>query len=170
MSLAYSLVSLAFLIPFSNRGSFPKTAVITNADLLGHGTFPVYWMLNFVGMTALGLASENVTMIIGQPWTALWLIFWVITNVSTSFYAIPLAPGFFKWGYAWPLHQVVNASRTLLFGTKNTLGLNFGVLFAWCAVNTALFPLCCVFMRWGMEGEKAKKAGRKKPGVAMLLR
>ena len=170
MSLAYSLVSLAFLIPFSNRGSFPKTAVITNADLLGHGTFPVYWMLNFVGMTALGLASENVTMIIGQPWTALWLIFWVITNVSTSFYAIPLAPGFFKWGYAWPLYQVVNASRTLLFGTKNTLGLNFGVLFAWCAVNTALFPLCCVFMRWGMEGEKAKKAGRKKPGVATLLR
>jgi hypothetical protein len=42
------------------------------------------------GMIALGLACENVAMIVGQPWTGLWLIFWVITNVSTSFYDIEL--------------------------------------------------------------------------------
>lgn len=170
MSLAYSLVSLAFQIPFSNTGHWAKTEVVMNADRYGKGTFPVYWMLNFVGMIALGLASENVTMVIGQPWTALWLIFWAITNVSTSFYAIPLSPGFFKWGYAWPLYHVVNASRTLLFGTHDTLGLNFGVLFVWCAINSALFPICCVFMRWGMEGDKAKKAGKPKPGIMTLLR
>jgi hypothetical protein len=41
-------------------------------------------------MIALGLACENVAMIVGQPWTGLWLIFWVITNVSTSFYDIEL--------------------------------------------------------------------------------
>ena len=35
----------------------------------------VYWMLNFVGMAALGLACENVAMVVGQPWTGLWLIF-----------------------------------------------------------------------------------------------
>lgn len=170
MSLAYSLVSLAFQIPFSHTGTWTRTEVVMNADLLGYGTFPVYWMLNFVGMIALGLACENVAMIIGQPWTALWLIFWVITNVSTSFYAIPLSPGFFRWGYAWPLHQVVNASRTLLFGTKNNLGLNFGILFAWCAVNTALFPFCCVFMRWGSAKEEAKKNGRPRDRIAALLR
>ena len=50
------------------------------------------------GMGALGLACENVAMIIGQPWTSMWLIFWVITNVSTSFYAIETAPAFFRWG------------------------------------------------------------------------
>jgi hypothetical protein len=32
-------------------------------------------MLNFVAMCALGLACENVAMVIGQPWTGLWLIF-----------------------------------------------------------------------------------------------
>lgn len=32
-------------------------------------------MLNFVGMAALGLACENVAMVVGQPWTGLWLIF-----------------------------------------------------------------------------------------------
>jgi len=30
------------------------------------------------GMIALGLACENVAMIVGQPWSALWLIFWYV--------------------------------------------------------------------------------------------
>ncbi len=119
-------------------------------------------MLNFVGMYALGLASENVSMVIGQPWTALWLIFWVISNVSTSFYAIQLAPRFFYWGWAWPLQQIVTASRTILFDTHSRLGLNFGILFAWCAVHTVLFPICCVIMRWKSNKEMAEKVPRSK--------
>jgi hypothetical protein len=117
-------------------------------------------MVNFLGMGALGLASENVTMIIGQPWTALWLIFWVITNVSTSFYAEELSPGFYRWGFAWPLHSVVEASRTLIFDLKNRLGLDFGILLAWVAVNTFFFPFCCWFMKY--KSEKAKKAEQAK--------
>jgi hypothetical protein len=58
--------------------------------------------------------------------------------LSTSFHAIELSPQFFRWGKAWPLQQIVTASRTLLFGTRNKLGLNFGILFAWSAINTAL--------------------------------
>ena len=169
MSLAYSLVSLAFQIPFSNSPSPSDTIVANNANKFGKGTFPVYWMLNFVGMGALGLACENVAMVIGQPWTAFWLIFWVITNVSSAFYAIELAPRFFYWGWAWPLHQIVYCSRTLLFGTHSKIGLNFGILFAWLALNTALFPLCCLFMRWKSEGEKSKKQGKAKPGLKELL-
>ena len=170
MSLSYSFVSLAFQIPFSNSPSPTDTIVANNADAFGKGTFPVYWMLNFVGMCALGLACENVAMVVGQPWTALWLIFWVITNVSTSFYAIELSPRFFYWGWAWPLQQIVTASRTLLFGTTHSrLGLNFGILFAWCAVNSALFPVCCLYMRWKSEGGKAKEQGKPKPTWRELL-
>jgi len=79
--------------------------VANPATAYGKGSFPVYWMLNWVGMISLGLACENVAMVVGMPWTAFWLIFWVITNVSTSFYSIILAPGFYAWGYAWPLHN-----------------------------------------------------------------
>lgn len=93
-------------------------------------------------------------MIVGQPWVALWLIFWVITNVATSFYSLDLAPGFYGWGYAWPLHQIVEASRQLIFDLHSRIGLNVGILFAWFAINTALFPLCCYFMRWKTEREK----------------
>ncbi|KAL8942474.1 MAG: hypothetical protein Q9211_001368 [Gyalolechia sp. 1 TL-2023] len=81
MSLAYSLISLAFQIPFANP-SAPTTEVANNPEPYGKATFVVYWMINYVGMIALGLACENVAMVIGQPWTAMWLIFWVITNMQ----------------------------------------------------------------------------------------
>jgi hypothetical protein len=56
------------------------------------------------------------------------------------------------------LKQIVTASRTLLFGTRSRLGLDFGVLFAWSAVNTALFSVCCIFTRWKGEGGRAGEA------------
>ena len=100
-------------------------------------------------------------MIIGQPWTAMWLIFWVITNVSTSFYAIELSPAFFYWGYAWPLHSIVEASRTVIFDLHSRLGLDFGILFAWCGVNTVVFPFACYFARWKQMREKKKEQQKK---------
>lgn len=79
LSLFYSFVSLAFQINFSAPpGS--ETEVVSPATGYGHASFMVFWMLNWVGMGALGLACENVAMIVGQPWAALWLIFWVISN------------------------------------------------------------------------------------------
>jgi hypothetical protein len=114
LSLAYSLISLAFGINFSggvtNIGDPTQvtSTMHTNGNAYGNCAFLVYWMLNLYvssltrvfervanisysfGMIALGLACENVAMIVGQPWTGLWLIFWVITNVSTSFYDIEL--------------------------------------------------------------------------------
>jgi hypothetical protein len=110
LSLAYSFVSLAFQINFGATNPITSETQATdiafgNPVSYGHGTFPVYWMLNFFGMVALGLACENVAMVVGAPWMGMWLIFWVITNVSTSFYDIEIAPGFYRWGYAWPLHS-----------------------------------------------------------------
>jgi hypothetical protein len=104
LSLFYSFISLAFQIPFSAPPA-PHTEVSNPATAYHYGYFPVYWMVNYVGMIALGLACENVAMVVGQPWTAFWLIFWVISNVSTAFYSITLAPRFYFWGYAWPLHN-----------------------------------------------------------------
>lgn len=163
MSAAYSLISLAFQIPFSNAPASHTAVAVNNdnPDAYRRGTWVVYWMINFVGMSALGLACENVAMLIGQPWTAMWLIFWVITNVSTSFYSLDLAPRFYYWGYAWPLHNIVEASRSCLFDLHSRIGLNFGVLFAWAAVNTAFFPVCCYIMRWKMRREKKKKGEKE---------
>jgi hypothetical protein len=169
LSLAYSFVSMAFQINFTHTNPITSETQVTdiaygNPISYGHGTFLVYWMLNFFGMIALGLACENMAMIVGMPWMGLFLIFWVISNVSTAFYDIEIAPTFYRWGYAWPLHSskfhhfatmcfansstVVEASRSILFGLHSRIGLDFGILIAWGAVNTALFPICCYFMRW----------------------
>ena len=55
---------------------------------------------------------------------------------------------------------VVEASRTILFDVRSQIGVNFGVLAAWCVVNTALFPLACYYLRWkSMKGiRKAREA------------
>jgi hypothetical protein len=189
LSLFYSFVSLAFQINFfAPPGS--ETEVSSPATGYGHASFVVYWMLNFVGMGALGLACENVAMIVGQPWAALWLIFWVITNgmftmffslispicltsirlnianglvslVSTSFYNLDLAPRFYHWGYAWPLHNIVEAARTILFDTHSRVRQNFGILLGWVFVNILFFPFCCSFMVW-MKKRTEKKEQEKK--------
>ena len=47
LSLAYSLVSLAYQVPFDQpTGSHYVSA--TDANAFGLGTFPVYWMINYV--------------------------------------------------------------------------------------------------------------------------
>ncbi|OCL03985.1 hypothetical protein AOQ84DRAFT_325031, partial [Glonium stellatum] len=153
LSLAYSFVSMAFQINFTHTNPITSETQVTdiaygNPVAYGHGTFLVYWMINFWGMIALGLACENIAMAVGAPWMGMWLIFWVITNVSTSFYDIDIEPRFYYWGYAWPLHQVVEGSRQILFGLHSRIGLNFGILIAWGAVNTALFPFMCWFQLW----------------------
>ena len=66
LSLAFSLIALAFRIPFSTGPASPTEPAI-NATAYGKGTFVVYWMINFLGMSALGLACENVAMAVGNP-------------------------------------------------------------------------------------------------------
>ncbi|KAJ5101377.1 hypothetical protein NUU61_003599 [Penicillium alfredii] len=147
LSLFYSFVSLAFQIPFSNPPA-PETLSANNPNAYGRGSFVVFWMLNWVGMAALGFPCENMAMILGFPWSSLFLIFWVITNVATGFYALDLAPGFFAWGYAWPLHRIVEALRTIFFDTHSRIGLDFAVLFIWIAVSLLFFPFATFIMRW----------------------
>ena len=66
LSLGYSFVALAFQVPFSN-GPASQVEPAINPTAYGKATFVVYWMINFLGMSALGLACENVAMALGNP-------------------------------------------------------------------------------------------------------
>jgi hypothetical protein len=165
MSFAYSVVPLMFEVPLNEQPAAHDQPV-DHANAYGRGSFPVLWAINFLGMCALGYACENVAMLVGQPWTALWLIFWVISNVATAFYPVVLASGVYQYGYAFPLHHVVDATRTVLFDVHSTMGLDLGVLVAWWAVNTALFPIAAWWLRHQvikpktMQGRNAAEAGK----------
>ncbi|KAK9234127.1 hypothetical protein V1525DRAFT_435915 [Lipomyces kononenkoae] len=143
LSLFYSLISLAFQVDFTRA--------------FGRAGFVIYWMINWLGMAAVGGACENVALIAVvtyPPLVGFWLIFMVISNVSVAFYAIPLQAGIYRYGYAFPITNICEAVKTILFNTKNTMGLNIGVLIAWIAVNTLLFPFCIWFSGYRMQQKK----------------
>ena len=183
LSLGYSFVALAFQVPFSNAPASPVEPAV-NPTAYGKATFVVYWMINFLGMSALGLACENVAMALGNPvstprrslaspkhtlemvtgrkcswlflcriipvnvqparlyciyeisltsseqqWTAMWLVFWVVSNVATGFYNLDLSPAFYRWGYAWPLHNSKQSISSFVMPPsigreKSIVGLN----------------------------------------------
>ncbi|GAO47235.1 hypothetical protein G7K_1445-t1 [Saitoella complicata NRRL Y-17804] len=145
LSLFYAVLSRAWEIHLETHG--------------GRGGFVVYWMLAWVGMTALGVAIENINNFFGPPWTPTFLIFWVISNVSTGFLPIELLSNFYRWGIAWPFFHIVKASNHLIFGTKDELGLNFGVLIAWAVLNYAILPVSIgvELRRFGMRVDANKK-------------
>lgn len=107
----------------------------------GASGYVIYWMLTWTAMMAFGLAVENVNNLLGPPFTPVFFVFWVISNVATGFFPVELLSDFYLWGLAWPLRHVLIGAKAILFGTKNLLGLNFGVLLAWVAVSLALQPL-----------------------------
>lgn len=168
MSLSYSFVSLAFQIPFSSQPYShvepPPPGASVNG--YGHASFIVYWAINYLGMCALGFACENVAMVVGQPFTAIWLIFWVISNVCTAFYPLELAAGVYRYGLFFPLYNVVKATRVVLFDlTPEHMGRHIGILVAWWGVNTMVFPLAALVFRWKTcqrvyEGARKTQKGR----------
>lgn len=163
MSLSYSLVSLAFQIPLSSQpfSHVEPPPPGTTVNGYGHASFVVYWAINYLGMCALGFACENVAMVVGQPFTAIWLIFWVISNVCTAFYPLELAAGVYAYGLFFPLYNVVKATRIVLFDlTSEHMGRHIGILVAWWVVNTMLFPLAARVFRW-KTCAKMEEASRK---------
>ncbi|KAF7967864.1 hypothetical protein HWV62_32882 [Athelia sp. TMB] len=136
VSLMYSLLSLAYLVPFGRT--------------FGRAGFVIYWMMSFCAMSALGLALEVMITLLTMRFVPFFLILWIIwakANVSVSYYPIEVLPGVFRYGYASPFYNVSRTVRTILFNTKNELGLNFGVQLAWVGVSLITLPLAQAFVR-----------------------
>lgn len=143
ISWFFALVSLAYKVPFDRN--------------FGHVGFFIYWCLGYCGMLSLGLAVEAVITVLTPQFIAFFLILWIIVNVSVSLLAIETMPSFYRYGYAAPFYNISNGVRTIVFRTKNQLGQNFGVLFAWIAISLITIPLLTAFYR-RREVRAARKA------------
>ncbi|KAL5523910.1 hypothetical protein ACEPAG_8083 [Sanghuangporus baumii] len=133
VSLFFSLLSLAFQAPFDR--------------FYGNWGFIIYWMMNWAGMLSLGLAMESMITILTPAFIPFFLILWIISNVSVVSVPIQVLPGVFKYGYATPFFNISQTVRTILFGTKNQIGLNFGVQFAWIAISILTMSVFTILMR-----------------------
>lgn len=135
LSLFFSLVSLALQVDFTLA--------------FGRGGFVVYWMVTFLTCVAVGLMNEIIGMvfiIVYPPMIGFWIIFWVVINVSPTFAALELSPGFFKFGYALPIFNSYEITKVILFNTwKGLIGRSIGILLTWCAVLSLLHPIMSMF-------------------------
>ncbi|KAK0478630.1 hypothetical protein EDD18DRAFT_1208752 [Armillaria luteobubalina] len=124
LSLFYSLLSRAFQVNFSRIGAC---------------RVPCFLDGKLVGMLAVGLALEAMMTLMTLRFVAFFMIFWIIVNVSVCFMPIDVLPHIYRYGYAF--------LRTIVFGTKNQLGMQFGILIAWTAVSMINIPLFQWLMR-----------------------
>ncbi|PBK60880.1 hypothetical protein ARMSODRAFT_897433 [Armillaria solidipes] len=147
LSLFYSLLSRAFQVNFSR--------------VLGPAGFLVFWMANFVGMLAVGLALEAMMTLMTLRFVAFFMIFWIIVNVSVCFMPIDVLPHIYRYGYAFPFYNLSCAVRTIVFGTKNQLGMQFGILIAWTAVSMITIPL----FQWLMRRKAVAQWRARETGV-----
>lgn len=150
VSLMYSLLSLAFGVPFGRK--------------FGHAGFIIYWMMSWCSMSALGLALESMITILTIKFIPIFLILWIISNVSVAFYPIEVLPAVFRYGFAMPFYNVSSTVRTLLFDTKNQIGLNFGVQFSWILISCITLPIFqwVVRRRQIKAWEASQRAAREK--------
>ncbi|KIM42629.1 hypothetical protein M413DRAFT_408539 [Hebeloma cylindrosporum] len=137
LSFCYTIFNLAFKLNIWHR--------------YGSVAFLLFWMLNWVGMCSVGLALEAVISILTPKYVPFFLILWIIVNVSVSVYPIDVLPRIYHYGYAAPFYNVSNSIRSLVFGTRNILGLNFGVLIAWVVVSCITLPFIQLIVRRKQE-------------------
>ncbi|KAG8686442.1 hypothetical protein FRC08_012504 [Ceratobasidium sp. 394] len=134
LSLAFAMVSLPFHAPFGAKYSYG-------------GGFFLYFAYTYMGMSALGLATEAMVTILTPKFMAFFLIPLIIVNVSVATLPFDLQPWFYQYGHAFPIFNNTQAVRTILFNTKNHLGLNAGVILGWCALSCVTIPLFTILMR-----------------------
>ncbi|WWC65253.1 uncharacterized protein I303_107870 [Kwoniella dejecticola CBS 10117] len=142
LSLHYSLVSLAFLINFTRE--------------FGRGGFVLYWMADWITMSALGFVMETMFLWLG-PFFPFFLIFWVILNVTTAFLDLSDMATFYRYGYFTPVWNLVDMAKCIIFGTKNHVVQNFAVNLGWLVVWMTLLSITVIYQRRNKEKAAMQK-------------
>ena len=90
------------------------------------------------------------------------MVFHIVSNVAVAFGPLDLLPGFYRYGYAWPMYNAYELIRVVFFNTwKGHMGRNIGVLITWIAVGN----IALVFIsNWTTKRakRKAREERRKK--------
>ncbi|KIO25208.1 hypothetical protein M407DRAFT_244144 [Tulasnella calospora MUT 4182] len=152
LSFSYAMVNLPFKITFDAKYTYA-------------GGFFLFWVFVYMGMAALGLATEAMITLLTPRFISYFLIALIISNVSVASVPIVLQPSFYRYGYGFPVFNLSEAVRTIIFNTKNRLGLNAGVLLAWVALSMITVPLFTWLLRREDEQAERQKTAEKR-GVA----
>lgn len=129
LSLSYTLVNVAFDMPFDAKYS-------------SAGGFFVMFAFVYLGMLALGLSLEAMITLLTPKFVPYFLFILIIYNISPTLLPQELLSPFFAYGVGFPVWNLSQAVRTILFNTASHLGRNAGVMLGWVALScgtTVLF-------------------------------
>jgi len=113
-------------------------------------------------MWGLGLAMEVALTVLGPKYTAFFLIFWAITNVSVAFIDVADQSHFYSYAFAFPVFQAVQVSKAIMFGTKQRFLQAFAVDAAWIVFGNIGLALATVFKRkQAIKQKEQEKEGKK---------
>ncbi|KAH8105297.1 hypothetical protein BXZ70DRAFT_515852 [Cristinia sonorae] len=133
LSLSFTLISLAFHLPFGGKYSF------------GTG-FIVAWAYTYLGMMALGLSLESMITILRANFVPFFLFPLIVFNVAPVLLPDELQNPLFMYGQGFPVPNLSQAMRTIFFNTQHDPGRNAGVLFGWILLSTATLVLFTILM------------------------
>ncbi|OBZ73437.1 Nitrosoguanidine resistance protein SNG1 [Grifola frondosa] len=128
LPMSYALVSMAFHIPFSAKFS-------------EGGGFMLFFCYIYLGMAALGLSMESMITILTPRFAPFFLFILIIYNISPVVLPSELQAPFYRYGDGFPIRNLSQALRTIMFNTKSSLGRNAAVLVAWIIMSCATMTI-----------------------------
>ena len=133
ISLMISLINIPFDLPFDGSFSY------------GAG-FMVYWMCTQCGIVVFFLCLESVLTLVTPKFIGIFLIFFIIANVSVSNTELSISPSFYKYGYAMPFYNLRHIYLHIFFGVgeRNMILKYIGIIWAWMLVVASSF----MFVVW----------------------
>ncbi|KAL7419021.1 hypothetical protein Q5752_006706 [Cryptotrichosporon argae] len=135
LSFFYAMINLPFKVHFGAHFTYA-------------GGFFLWWFGGlFLGMAAVGLATEFAITILGPKFIAFFLVPLIIVNTSVASLPHELQPWIFRYGLAMPFYNVSRMVRTIIFDTRNQIGMNCGILLAWIAVSFITISTATWLMR-----------------------
>lgn len=134
VSLLFAMVNLPFKIHFGAHFTYA-------------GGFFLWWIVLWLGMISVGYAMEFFITILGPKFVSYALLAVIISNVSVVTLPHELQPWIFRYGVAMPFYNCSKIVRTIIFDTKDTIGMNIGILIAWIAVSCITIPLLTWLLR-----------------------
>lgn len=148
ISFFFAMVNLPFKIHFGAHFTYA-------------GGFFLWWFVLFLGMTAVGYATEFAITIVGPKFVSFFLVPLIIANVSVVTYPHELQPWIFRYGVAMPFYNCSRIVRTIIFNTKAEFGKDIGILLAWIVVSMITISAATLwFRRKANASQKSQEEGQ----------
>jgi len=138
ISLMITLLDIPFDLPFGANFSYG-------------GGFMVFWMITYCGICVFSLALESAITFLTPRFIGVFLILFIISNVSVSNFPIETASSFYLYGYAMPFYNLRQAYLAIMFRvgertygrlTKGSTIMKYvGIIWAWMAGILLTYPI-----------------------------